>query len=128
MGWSIWFIKWPNFCQKNIRFKISILRSDLCDYSGAYIFVKCTVTVEGNNVTKTRNKKLIFKNNTPCRSCISKTNNTFIDNAEDFNIVMSMYNLLKYSENHSITSGSLWNYYRDEVNDDANEMILIVLR
>ena len=51
----------------------------------------------------------IFKNNAPFQSCISKINNTFIDTAEDLDIVMPMYNLLEYSDNYSITSGSLWN-------------------
>ena len=68
-----------------------------------------------------RNKKLIFKNNAPFRSCISKISNIFIDSAEDLDTVMAMYNLLEYSDNYSVTSGSLWNYYRDEVNDDENE-------
>ena len=53
----------------------------------------------------------------------SKINNTYIDNAEDLDIVMPMYNLLEYSDNYSITSGSLWNYYRDEINDDENESV-----
>ena len=44
-----------------------------------------------------------------------------MDNAEDLDIVMPMYNLLEYSDNYAMTSGSLWNYYRDEINDDANE-------
>ena len=66
-------------------------------------------------------KNLTFKNDAPFQSCISKINNTFTDNAEDLHIVMPMYNLLEYSDNYSMTSGSLWNYYRDEVNDDANE-------
>ena len=66
-------------------------------------------------------KKLTFKNNAPFRSCISEVNSTFIDNTEDLDIVMLMYHLLKYSDNYSRTSGSLWNYYRDKVNDDANE-------
>ena len=70
---------------------------------------------------KKERKKLTFKNNAPFRSCISKINNTFIENAEDIDTVMPMYNQLEYSENYSMTSGSLWNYYRDEVNDDANE-------
>ena len=48
-------------------------------------------------------------------------NSTFIDNAEDLDIVIAMYSLLKYNENYSMTSGSLWNYYRDEINDPANE-------
>ena len=52
---------------------------------------------------------------------ISKTINTFIDNVEDLEIVMPMYNLLDYSDNYYMTSGSLRNYYRDEVNDDTNE-------
>ena len=51
----------------------------------------------------------------------SKIINTFIDNAEDLDIVTPMYNLLEYSDNYSMISGSLWNYYRDEVNNDANE-------
>ena len=34
---------------------------------------------------------------------------------------MPMYNLLEYTDNYSMTSGGLWNYYRDEINDDANE-------
>ena len=53
--------------------------------------------------------------------CISKINNTLIDNAEDLNIVMPMYNLLEYSDDYSMKSGSLWNYYRNEANNDANE-------
>ena len=50
-----------------------------------------------------------------------KINNTFIENAEDFNIIMPVHNLLEYNDNYSMTSGSWWNYYRDEVNDAANE-------
>ena len=48
-------------------------------------------------------------------------NNAFIGNAEDLYIIMSMYNMLEYSDNYSMKSGSLWNFYRNEVNDDANE-------
>ena len=98
-----------------------MLRSDLCDYSDAYIVVKGRITVEGDNDDKTRNKKLIFKNNAPVRSCISKINNTFIGNADDLEIVMPMYNLLEYSDNYSMTLGSLWNYCRDEVNVDGDK-------
>ena len=98
-----------------------MLRSDLCDYSDVYIVVKERITVEGGNYDKTRNKKLIFKNNAPFRSCILKINNTFINNAEDLDIVMPMYNLLEYTNNYSMKSGSLWNYYKDEANNnDAN--------
>ena len=64
---------------------------------------------------------LTFNNDAPFRSCITKINNAFIGNAEDLDIVILMYNLLEHSDNYSVTSGSFWNYYRDEVNGDANE-------
>ena len=64
----------------------------------------------------TYDKELTLKNNAPFVSCISKINNTLIDNAEDLDVVISMYNLLEYSKNYRKTTGSLWNYYRDELN------------
>ena len=100
---------------KQIRFKTSMLRSDLCDYSDAYIVVKGTITVTDPN-NANYDKKLAFKNNAPFTSCISKINNTLIDNAEDLDIAMPMYNLLEYSKNYRKTTGSFWNYYRDEPN------------
>ena len=100
---------------KQIRFKTSMLRSDLCDYSDAYIVVKGTIIVTKPN-SDLYEKKLAFKNNAPFTSCISKTNNTLIDNAEDLDIVIPMYNLLEYSKNYRNTTGSLWNFYRDEPN------------
>ena len=107
---------------KQIRFKTSMLRSDLCDYNDAYIVVKGTITVTNptNNVYE---KKLAFRNNAPFTSCISKINNTLINNAEDLDIVMPMYNLIEHSKNYSKTSGSLWNYYRDEPNSGAERNI-----
>ena len=95
--------------------------SDLCDYSDAYIVVKGSITVEGYSDAKTRNKKLTFKNNAPFRSCMSKINNTFLQNVEDLDILMLMYNLLEYSDNYSMTSGSLRNLYRDQINGSATE-------
>ena len=97
------------------------LRSDLCEYCDAQIVVKGTITIEATDDTNKRNKSLNFKNIAPFRSCISKFHNTFIDNTEDLDIFMSIYNLLEYSGDYSITSGSFWNCYRDEVNDAANE-------
>ena len=94
-----------------------MLRSDLCDYNDAYIVVKGAVTIKITNNESKINKKLVFKNNAPFKSCISKINNRFIENAEDLDIVVPMYDLLEYP----ITSGSLWNYYIDEINDDENE-------
>ena len=93
--------------KKNVRFKTSILRSDLCDYSDAYIVVKGRISVTGNNNANKRNKKLNFKNNALFTKKKKKIDNTFVDNAEDFDIVMMMYNLLEYSDNYFMTSGSL---------------------
>ena len=98
-----------------------MLRSDICDYSDAYVIMKRRISVRETNDPNRINKKLTFKNNVPFRSCISKINNTFVENAEDLDIVMSMYNLLEYNDNYSMTSGSYWNYYRDKINDDENE-------
>ena len=88
-----------------------MLRSDLCNFSDAYIIAK-----ESINVTDPDNngydKKLAFKNNVPFISCISKINDTLICNAEDLDIVMPMYHLLEYSKNYLKTTGSLLNYYR----------------
>ena len=58
-------------------------RPDLSDYGDAYIVVKRRITVKRDNDDKTRNKRLIFKNNAPFRSCISKINNTFINNTDN---------------------------------------------
>ena len=96
-----------------IRFKSSMLRSDLCDLSDAYIVVKGTITVADSN-NDAHDKRLVLKNNAPFTSCISKINNTLIHNAEDLHFVMPMYNLLEYRKNYSKTTGRFRNYYRDE--------------
>ena len=90
-----------------------MLRSDLCDFSDSYIVVEGTITVTNPDGAK-RNKSVAFKNNAPFINCISKINGVQIDNAEDLDVVMPMYNLLEYSKNYRKTTGSLWNYYRDE--------------
>ena len=76
-----------------------MLRSDLCDYSDAYIVVGGTIAVTRPN-NNAYAKKLAFKNNTQSNSCIIKINNTIIDNAEDLDIVMPMYNLFEYRKNN----------------------------
>ena len=98
---------------KEIRIKTSMLRSDLCDFSDAYIVVKGTITVVRSNNAK-RNKATALKNNAPFINCISKINGVKIDNTEDLDVVMPMCNLLEYSKNYKKTTGSLWNYYRDQ--------------
>ena len=106
---------------KQIRFKTSMLRSDLCDYSDAYIVVKGDITVEGANNKDKKSRPLAFKNNAPFISCIPKINGVLIENAEDLDIVTPMYNLLEYSKSYLKTSGFLWNYYRDELADETND-------
>ena len=96
-----------------------MLRSDLCDYSDAYIVVKGAITVT-NPDNNAYDKKLAFKNNAPFVSCISEINNTLIGNAEDLDVVMPMYSLLEYSKNYSKTTRSFGNYYRDDPNSGAN--------
>ena len=97
-----------------------MLRSDLCNYSDAYIVVKGDITLTktiARGFIDTRNRFLAFKNNAPFTNWISKINNVLTDNAEDLDIVMPMYNLLEYSKNYRKTTCSFWNYYRDEPNN-----------
>ena len=110
---------------KSIRFKTPMLRSNLCDYSDAYILVKGTIMVNGvvsgaeNDIAR-RNRPLILKNNAPFVSCITRINGELIEDADDLDIVMPMYNLLEYSKNYRKTIGLLYNYYRDELSGDTN--------
>ena len=99
-----------------------MLRSDLCDYSDSYIVVKGAIDIiaAAANENDKAQKNVAFKNNAPFRSCISKIYCTLIDNAADLDIFMLIYSMLEYSQNYSMTSGSLWNYYRGEI-DDADD-------
>ena len=106
---------------KSIRFKTPMLRSNLCDYSDAYILVKGTITVTGNHPRDRQNRPFILKNNAPFTSCITRINGELIEDANDLDIVMPMYNLLEYSKNYRKTIGSLYNYYRDELTNDGND-------
>ena len=104
-----------------------MLKFGLCDYSDAYILVKGkrTITGAGDNTAARqadeRDKHVAFKNCVPFTNCISEINNTQIDNAKDIDLVMPMYNLTEYSDNYAKTSGSLWQYYRDEPNDNLTD-------
>ena len=99
---------------KSIRLKTPMLRSDLCDYSDAYILNKGTITVtapgvnsNADNIGDKRNKPLILKNNAPFVSCITRINGELVEDADDLDIVIAI--------------GSLYNYYRDELSDDADD-------
>ena len=94
-----------------IKFKTSMLRSSLCDYSDAYILVSATITVPNtaaDGANPNNRKNLMIKNCTPFTNCISEINNKQVDNAKDIDIVISMYNLIEYSDSYSKTSGTLW--------------------
>ena len=113
---------------KSIIFKTPMLRSNLCDYPDAYLLVKGTITImapgvnnNANNIRDKRNRPLILRNNAPFVSCITRINGELIEDADDLDIVMSVYNLLEYSKNYRKTIGSLYNYYRDELSDDADD-------
>ena len=87
-----------------------MLRSDLCDYSDAYVDVKGIVTASADERDREEmNRQIVLKNNAPFISCISKINGVLVENSEDLDILMPMYNLLEYSKNYSKTPASLWN-------------------
>ena len=113
-----------------IKFKTTMLKSNLCDYSDAYILVKGTITVNNTAAqgaaANNTNKKVIFKNCAPFTNCISEINNTQIDYAKDIDIVMSMYNLIEYSDHYAKTTGSLWQYCKDiPARNNPNNAIII---
>ena len=129
-----------------------MLRSDLCDFSHGYIVVTGNITVtkkiftaddfeapnntvaiitdaDNENNNAFGEKELVFKNNAPFINCVSKINGVKIDNSEDLHVVMPMHHLLEYSKNYKKTTGSLWNYYRNERNSntDGNEKMHSIL-
>ena len=113
-----------------IKFKTTMLKSSLCDYSDAYILVKGTISVnntaaQGAATANNTNKKVIFKNCAPFTNCISEINNTQIDNAKDIDIVMPMYNLIEYSDNYAKTTGRLWQYCNDIPAQNNNNQIIV---
>ena len=113
-----------NYANSEIRFKTTMLRSNLCDYADSYILVKGTITITGAGDDATarradeRNEGVTFKNCASFTKCICRINSTDIDNAHDIDIVMPMYNLIECSDNYSKTSGSLRYYYKGNPNDN----------
>ena len=116
------------YTNSDIRFKTTILKSSLYDYSDAScILDKGAITITGTGdgaaarQADERRKGVIFRNCTPFINCKSEINNTEIDNAKDIDIVMTIYNFIECSDNYSKTSGSLWQYYKDEPNDNVTD-------
>ena len=114
-------------CSKDypIKFLTNSLESSFCDYSDAYILVTGNITVKRRNAADTDDialgaiTQVIFKNCSPFTNCRTGINDAFADNADFINITMPMYNLIEYSDNYSDTSGSLWDFKRNEI--DNNE-------
>ena len=109
-----------------IKFKTTMLKSSLCDYSDAYILVKGKIKIRGAGddaaarQADERDKGLdkAFKNCAPFINCISEINNTQVNNAKDIDIIMPMCNLIEYSDNYAKTTGRFWQYFRDKPDDD----------
>ena len=112
-----------------IKFKNTKLKPPLCDYSDSYILVKGTITITrawtnaaARQVDETN--KTIFKDFTPFTNYLSEINSTQVDNAKDLDLVMSMYNLIEYSDHYLKTSRSLFQYYWDE--PTSNNMLTLL--
>ena len=101
---------------EEMKFLTRSIESSLCDYSDTYILVIGNITVTGGNA-KT---KVEFKNCAPFKKCRTDINETFVDDADFINIAMPIYNLIEYSNNYSDTSGSLWQFKRDEQTINKN--------
>ena len=99
-----------NYANSDIRFKNSMLRSNLCDYADSCLLVKGTITIIGAGddaaarQADERDKGVKFKNCAPFTKCISRINNTDINNAHDIDIVMLIYNLIEYNDNFRSTN------------------------
>ena len=109
------------------KFKTSMLKSGLCDYSDTYILVSWTISVEVTSAAgataNNTNKNVTFKDCAQFTDCISGINNTEVDNIKDIDLVMPMHNLIECSESYLKASGSLWHCYRDEPSLDNNSNI-----
>ena len=101
-----------NEYDSSIKFQTKVIKSNLCNYSDAYILVTGDITAENGDA----NTKIAFKNCAPLRRCVTHINDEHIDTAESLDIIMNMYNLIEYSDNYSDISRSLWQIKSDEQN------------
>ena len=104
-----------NYDAGNKMHNRDVLKSSLCNWNDAYILIRGNISIIVDN-----EHKVLFKND----KCITKIDET-IDNAEGLDLVMSMYNLLKYSSNYSDTMGSLWFYSKDEATNFNADIVEI---
>ena len=99
-----------------IKFLTRSIESRLCDYSDAYILVTGNIIATSNNAAT----QVVFKNCAPFEKCRTEINETFVDETDFINITMPIYNLIEYSDSYSDTSGSLWQFKRDEIVNNAD--------
>ena len=95
-----------------VKLETKVIKSNLCDYSDAYILVTGNITATGGDP----NIRVAFKDCAPFTKCIIHINNEHVNNADNLDIIIPMYNLIEYSDKYSDTSGSLWQIKRDEQN------------
>ena len=95
-----------------VKFETKVIKSNLCDYSDAYILVTGNITATGGDP----NIRVAFKDCAPFTKCIIHINDEHVNNADNLDIIIPMYNLIEYSDKYSDTSGSLWQIKRDEQN------------
>ena len=105
-----------------IKFETKVIKSNLCNYSDAYILVTGYITATGGDA----NTKVAFKNCAPFTKCVTHMNDEHVDNADNLDIVTPMYNLIKYSDNYSDTSGSLWHFKRDKQNMNNGKPVDVI--
>ena len=91
-------------------YNTEVLKPNLCDYNNAYISVKCDIAFIGYQATR-----VAFEHCAPFTKCVTKIDETTINDTEDQDLVMPLYNLIEYSSNYLAATGSFWFYSRDEV-------------
>ena len=97
-----------------IKYDTRVLKPNLCDYAEAYILVDGTIRAAAAD----NNTRLSLKNCAPFTKCNLEINDEHVDTAENLDIVMPMYNLIKYSDNYQDSSAILYQYKRDEPPED----------
>ena len=75
---------------KEVIYNTEVLKSNLCDYNDGYILVRGDITITGRNIAT----EVAFKNCEPFTKCITKIDKTTIDDAENLDLIMPIYNLI----------------------------------
>ena len=121
---------WTYSTSSQIKCKASMISSSLCEYKDVNLLAKRTITVSNKGkelAPNNRNKKVIFKNYAPFIDCMSEIQNKKIDHAKDTDVVMPIYNLIKYKDNCSKSSEISWKYYWDELFTNVMELLLMFM-